>query len=207
MKNKANGPADCCVTEMLQFLPTETVYEVAHWFDKRLKGECRAPEAWKILRLVFLKKQARQLKPVDICCLPLCDSAQAQFLSGTTVRRSRAWHTRARRLLRAHHGSSPPMSKTWENGKCGRKNTPHRRKCQTWNCRERGPGQEDGGHEDCGCVCRDAVHVELYVVGSSNNRGRAVASPSLRRVPSQLWWRRRPRSSMPSSDRMQSMSR
>ena len=50
MKNKATGPADCLVTEMLQCLPTETVDEVAHWFDKRFKGECRAPEAWKILR-------------------------------------------------------------------------------------------------------------------------------------------------------------
>ena len=36
MKNKVNGPADCLVTEMLQCVPTETVYEVAHWFDKRL---------------------------------------------------------------------------------------------------------------------------------------------------------------------------
>ena len=26
-------------------------------------------------------------------------------------------------------------------------------KCQTWNCRERGPGQEDGGYWDCGCGC------------------------------------------------------
>ena len=55
LRNKANGPADCMVTEMLQCLPTETGYEVAHWFDKRFKGECRAPEAWKILRVVFLK--------------------------------------------------------------------------------------------------------------------------------------------------------
>ena len=53
MKNKANGPADCFVTEMLQL---ETVYEVPHWFEKRFKGEWRNPEAWKILRLVFLKK-------------------------------------------------------------------------------------------------------------------------------------------------------
>ena len=45
------------------------------------------------------------------------------------------------------------MSKTWECGKCGRNNAPHRRKCQTWNCRERGPGQEDGGSWDCGCGC------------------------------------------------------
>ena len=56
IRNKDNGPADCLVTEMLRCLPTETIYEVAHWFDKRFKGECRAPEAWKILRLVFLKK-------------------------------------------------------------------------------------------------------------------------------------------------------
>ena len=45
------------------------------------------------------------------------------------------------------------MSKTWECGKCGWNNPPHRRKCQTWNCRERGPGQEDGGYWDCGCGC------------------------------------------------------
>ena len=38
MKNRANGPADCLVTEMLQCLTTETVFEVAHWFDKRFKG-------------------------------------------------------------------------------------------------------------------------------------------------------------------------
>ena len=56
MKNKANGPADCLVTVMLQCLRTETRYEAAYWFEKRFKGKCRAPEAWTILRLVFLKK-------------------------------------------------------------------------------------------------------------------------------------------------------
>ena len=45
------------------------------------------------------------------------------------------------------------MSKTRECGKCGRNNPPHRRKCQAWNCRERGPGQEDGRYWDCGCGC------------------------------------------------------
>ena len=35
LRNKANGSVDCLVTEMLQCLPTETVYEVAHWSDKR----------------------------------------------------------------------------------------------------------------------------------------------------------------------------
>ena len=55
LRKKSNGPADCPVTEMLQCLPTETVYDVAHWFHKRFRGEFRAPEAWKVLRLVFLK--------------------------------------------------------------------------------------------------------------------------------------------------------
>ena len=59
MKNKANRAADCLVTEMLQCLQTETVYEVACWFDKRLKG---GTEAWKILRLVFLKKPDSKLE-------------------------------------------------------------------------------------------------------------------------------------------------
>ena len=62
LRNKANGPTDCLVTEMLQCLPTETVYVVAHWFDKRFKGECRAPEAWTILRLVFLMKLDAKLE-------------------------------------------------------------------------------------------------------------------------------------------------
>ena len=44
------------------------------------------------------------------------------------------------------------------------------------------------------------------MVGISNSRSRAVASLNLRIVPLQTQWRR-PRSSMPSSDRMQSMSR
>ena len=61
LRNKANGPADCLVTEMLPCLLTETVYEVAYWFDKRFKGECRAREAWKI-RLVFLKKPDAKLE-------------------------------------------------------------------------------------------------------------------------------------------------
>ena len=62
LRNKANGPADCLVTEMLQCPPTGTVYEVKHWVDKRFKGECRASEAWKTLRLVFLKKPDAKLE-------------------------------------------------------------------------------------------------------------------------------------------------
>ena len=62
MTNNSNGPADCLVTEMLRCLPTETVHEVAYWFDKQPKGECRAPEAWTILRLVFLRRPHAKLE-------------------------------------------------------------------------------------------------------------------------------------------------
>ena len=62
MKNKANGPADCLVTEMLQCSPMETVFEVTYWFEKRFVEECRAPDALKILRLVFRKKPDARLE-------------------------------------------------------------------------------------------------------------------------------------------------
>ena len=35
---------------------------VTHWFQKRFQGDCRAPEAWRILRLVFLKKPDARLE-------------------------------------------------------------------------------------------------------------------------------------------------
>ena len=62
MKNKSNGPADCLVTGMLQCLPMETVYEVTHWFETRFTGERRAPEAWKILRLVRRQAGDRDMR-------------------------------------------------------------------------------------------------------------------------------------------------
>ena len=46
----------------LRELHIETVYEITHWFEKRLKDEYRAPAAWKkILRLVFFKKPDAKL--------------------------------------------------------------------------------------------------------------------------------------------------
>ena len=51
LRGKSNGPADCLVVEMLGRLPTEVIFKVTHWFQKRFQGGCRAPEAWRILRL------------------------------------------------------------------------------------------------------------------------------------------------------------
>ena len=59
---KSNGPADCLVVEMLNRLPTEVVYEITHWFQRRFLGISKAPEAWRILRLVFLKKPDAKLE-------------------------------------------------------------------------------------------------------------------------------------------------
>ena len=37
MKNKAKGPSDRLVTEMLQKLPMESVYEIIHWFQRKIQ--------------------------------------------------------------------------------------------------------------------------------------------------------------------------
>ena len=43
-------------------LPTETVHEVAYLFDKCYTGECQAPDAREVLRLVFLMKPDAKLE-------------------------------------------------------------------------------------------------------------------------------------------------
>ena len=48
------------VTEMLQNLSRESVYEITHWFEKRCKGECRAPEAWRVLLTSGISQKTRR---------------------------------------------------------------------------------------------------------------------------------------------------
>ena len=62
MKNKGNGPSDCLLTEMCKTLFMESVHEVTHWFEKSVTGECRAPAAWTVLRVVFLRKLDAKLE-------------------------------------------------------------------------------------------------------------------------------------------------
>ena len=63
MKNKANGPLDCLVTEMLQCLPMETVYAVTHWFEKgvqrRMSGSRGAENSSPCVSQAA-RRQARQ---------------------------------------------------------------------------------------------------------------------------------------------------
>ena len=60
MMNKSSSPKDCIVTEVV--IPMSCVYEITHWFNRRLKGLHTAPVAWKVLRLVFLKKPDAKLE-------------------------------------------------------------------------------------------------------------------------------------------------
>ena len=62
LSGKSNGLADCLVVEMLRRSPTVVIYEVTRWFQRRFLGTSRAPEAWRILRLVFLKKLDARLE-------------------------------------------------------------------------------------------------------------------------------------------------
>ena len=66
MKDKVDGPADCLVTEMLQCLPVgahrrrqSARLRVGSRSDSE---ECRTPEAWTVLRLVFYKKPDAKLE-------------------------------------------------------------------------------------------------------------------------------------------------
>ena len=38
MKNKADGPADCLVTEIWQNSAVEAVHDITHWLEKRFPG-------------------------------------------------------------------------------------------------------------------------------------------------------------------------
>ena len=40
--DKANGPVDIVVTEMLKELVIETIHEVTKWFRRRFHGECHS---------------------------------------------------------------------------------------------------------------------------------------------------------------------
>ena len=53
---KVHITVDNLVTEMLQNLPVESVCEITHLFEV-LKGESWVPDAWRVFRLVFSKKE------------------------------------------------------------------------------------------------------------------------------------------------------
>ena len=54
--NKVSGPADAIVNEMINALLLEKIYVVAKFFQQRFMGAMEAPNSWKIVKLVFLRK-------------------------------------------------------------------------------------------------------------------------------------------------------
>ena len=55
-ENKVNGPEDVVVSEMIKQLLQEKIYEVPRCFQHRSMGQMDAPNSWKIVKLVFLRK-------------------------------------------------------------------------------------------------------------------------------------------------------
>ena len=58
MKNEASDPSDCLVTELLQNLPKEAVYEVTRWFAKLVQGTVPSPR----VSYVFFQMKKNQLQ-------------------------------------------------------------------------------------------------------------------------------------------------
>ena len=54
--NKANGPEDAVVSEMIKKLQLEKIYTVARCYQERFMGLMESPSSWKIVKLVFLRK-------------------------------------------------------------------------------------------------------------------------------------------------------
>ena len=55
-ENNVNGPEDASVSEMIERLPLEKVCTITRWFQERFMGQMDAPNSWKIVQLVFLRK-------------------------------------------------------------------------------------------------------------------------------------------------------
>ena len=54
--NKVTGPADAIVSEMIKAVPLEKIYMVTKCSQQRFMGTMEAPDSWKIVQLVFLRK-------------------------------------------------------------------------------------------------------------------------------------------------------
>ena len=54
--NKVSGPEDNMVSEMIKQLPLRFFYMSAKSFQERFMGREKAPNIWKIVNLLFLRK-------------------------------------------------------------------------------------------------------------------------------------------------------
>ena len=50
------GPEDAVVSEMIKQLPLVKIYIITRCFQERFLGQMEAPNSWKIVKLVFLRK-------------------------------------------------------------------------------------------------------------------------------------------------------
>ena len=67
MRTRSTGPKTPIVSEMIKRLPMETIYTVTRFFHDRFMGQMESPSSWKVVKLVFLRKdQKLQSNSTDI---------------------------------------------------------------------------------------------------------------------------------------------
>ena len=54
--NKANGPEDAIVSEMIKRLPMEKIYTITRCFQESFTTLMESPRSWRTVKLVFLRK-------------------------------------------------------------------------------------------------------------------------------------------------------
>ena len=54
-----NGPEDAVASEMIKQLPREKINIITKCFQERFMSQMEAPNSWKIVKLVFLRKTRR----------------------------------------------------------------------------------------------------------------------------------------------------
>ena len=82
LKNKANGPSDCMVTEMLQNLSMESVCEITLWFEKRFSRESTEPIGLESLTSGISKKQTPDEKKACVGSLSVLSMWYTSVLVG-----------------------------------------------------------------------------------------------------------------------------
>ena len=60
--NRVNGPEDAVVSQMIKQLLLGKIHLITRCFQERFMGQMEAPSSWKIVKLVFLRKQDAQPK-------------------------------------------------------------------------------------------------------------------------------------------------
>ena len=92
--NKVSGISDAMVSEMIKALPFEKTYVVENCFQERFMGSMEAPNSWKLVQLVFLKKAGRRTQEghqrLSSCCFDECNEQMVRVVRDDVGRKRAA---------------------------------------------------------------------------------------------------------------------